>query len=93
MSNIHNNSVLSSSTSKAMKPGEAQNDSNGLGSAGYFQVEGEWEQETEEQYVDRSALLMDALSGLATINSSRLYVHKNVMKKATRQYQAATKIA
>lgn len=94
MSNIHNNSILaSSSISKGMKPGEAQNESNGMGSAGYFVVEGGYEQEPEQQYVDRSALLMDALSGLATINHSRLYVQKNIMKKATRKYKAETRIA
>ena len=88
MSNIHNNSILKSSTANSsMRPGEAQNESNGLGSGGYFAVGTEYE-EQEEEYVDRSAYLMSALSGLATINSSKLYVKSNIMKKlAAKQAQ------
>lgn len=94
MSNIHNNSVLQSVTSKAMKPGEAQNESNGLGNSGYFVVENYEENDQEDKYVDRSDYLMDALSGLATINSSRLFVQKNIMKKlAAQKAREAAKIA
>ncbi len=89
MSNIHNNSVLqNASANSTMKPGEAQNESNGLGSGGYFAVETEYE-EQEDQYVDRSDYLMSALSGLATINSSKLYVKKNIMKKLAAKQAAS----
>lgn len=82
MSNIHNNSVLQSvSNNRGLKAGEAQNESNGLGSSGYFQVFGEEKQEQDDRYVDRSDYLMSALSGLATLNSSRFYVKRNIMKK------------
>lgn len=94
MSNIHNNSMLQSASQKrGMKPGEAQNDSNGLGSAGYFCVMGEENEEQEELYVDRSAYLMGALSGLATINSSNLFVRKNIMKKMAAKQARAAKTA
>ena len=82
MSNIHNNSVLQSASNKSgIRTSEAQNESNGLGSAGYFVVNGEENNLSEESYVDRSDLLMSALGGLATLNSSRLFVNKKVMKK------------
>lgn len=74
MSNIHNNSVLQrGTTSRAQKPVGAENESNGLGSAGYFAVEKE-EERQNDQYLDRSDSLMSALAGLAAINSSRLFV-------------------
>lgn len=94
MSNIHNNSVLQGASQKrGMKPGEAQNDSNGLGSAGYFCVMGEEKEENEELYIDRSAYLMNALSGLATLNSSRLYVKKNIMNKMAAKQAKIAKTA
>lgn len=95
MSNIHNNSVLqSSSTNRGVRPNEAQNESNGGGAAGYFAVQG-YEEEQEEQYIDRSDYLTAALAGLATINSSRLSVKKNIMKKlaASAVIQNVKKIA
>jgi hypothetical protein len=82
MSNIHNNSVLQSATSRSgLKAGEAQNESNGLGSSGYFAIFEEESQGNEDQYIDRSDQLTTALVGLATLNSSRLFVQKGVLKK------------
>lgn len=82
MSNIHNNSILqNSSSSRSVKPNEAQNDSNGMGAAGYCAIWKEEEKEQDDDFVDRSDYLTGALIGLATLNSSRLRVRNGNLRK------------
>ncbi|MEW5822240.1 MAG: hypothetical protein AB1782_18745 [Cyanobacteriota bacterium] len=75
MPNIHNNEIAQrGAVSRGRKPAGTDNESNGMGSPGYLGLEEEKKNETEDVYIDRSESLMNALSGLATINYSKIVI-------------------
>jgi len=73
MSNIHNNSLLqTTANNKSLKANDAQNNSNGMGAAGYFSLYKEDNNKKNEDFIDKSDYLFGALLGLSTINSAKL---------------------
>lgn len=79
MTNIHNNEVAQrGKVNRSMKPANAENESNGMGSPGYFAVEDEEKEQETEYFVDKSDSLMSALSKLAVINASKVFVKKPI---------------
>ncbi|MEW5821838.1 MAG: hypothetical protein AB1782_16710 [Cyanobacteriota bacterium] len=81
MPNIHNNAIAErGKVNRSMKPMGTENESNGLGSAGYFAIEEESNESTSGYFIERSDELMNSLNRLAAINSSSLFV-KNPFKR------------
>ena len=74
MSNIHNNSLLqNSSSNRSLKANDAQNNSNGMGSSGYFYVgKDKKDKDSDDDFTDKSDYLFGALLGLSTINSVKI---------------------
>lgn len=74
MSNIHNNSLLqNTSSNRSLKANDAQNNSNGMGSSGYFYLgKDKKDEDSDENFIDKSDYLFGALLGLSTINSAKI---------------------